>query len=79
MYNKGCYILRVIKMALKIGDIVSRKSYGSDILFEVVDIKRKGNKKIALLNALFFRLEADAPETDLVIYKKQSIQKKVLL
>jgi len=26
-------------MGLKIGDIVSRKSYGSDILFKVVDIK----------------------------------------
>jgi len=28
-------------MGLKIGDIVSRKSYGSDILFKVVDINTK--------------------------------------
>ncbi|MDQ2086043.1 sporulation peptidase YabG [Herbivorax sp. ANBcel31] len=52
---------------LKIGDIVSRKSYGSDILFKVVDIKRDGEKKIAVLNGLCFRLEADAPETDLIV------------
>ncbi|HHX17443.1 MAG TPA: sporulation peptidase YabG [Clostridium sp.] len=59
---------------LKIGDIVSRKSYGSDILFKVVDIKKDGNNKIAVLNGLCFRLEADAPETDLVIRNEEYIR-----
>ncbi|TYQ14806.1 UNVERIFIED_CONTAM: spore coat assembly protein [Acetivibrio alkalicellulosi] len=51
----------------KIGDVVSRKSYDSDILFKVVDIKKEGDKKIAVLKGICFRLEADAPETDLVV------------
>jgi len=41
-------------MGLKIGDIVSRKSYGSDILFKVVDIKYEKGR-------------TDAPETDLIV------------
>ena len=61
-------------MTLKIGDIVSRKSYGSDILFKVVDIKREGGNKIAVLNGLCFRLEADAPETDLVIRNEEYVR-----
>lgn len=56
---------------LKIGDVVSRKSYGSDILFKVVDIKEEGNNKIVVLNGLAYRLEADAPVTDLVVRSKK--------
>lgn len=61
-------------MVLKIGDIVSRKSYGSDILFKVVDIKKDGDKKIAILKGLCFRLEADAPETDLIIRNEEYVR-----
>ncbi|WP_265445944.1 sporulation peptidase YabG [Acetivibrio straminisolvens] len=54
-------------MSLKIGDIVARKSYGSDILFKVVDIKYEKGNKIVILKGICYRLEADAPETDLVV------------
>lgn len=54
-------------MGLKIGDIVSRKSYGSDILFKVVDIKYEKGRKIVVLKGICYRLEADAPETDLIV------------
>lgn len=54
-------------MSLRIGDIVARKSYGSDILFKVVDIKNEGGEKTIILKGICYRLEADAPESDLVI------------
>lgn len=59
---------------LKIGDIVSRKSYGSDILFKVVDIKKVADRKIVVLKGLAFRLEADAPEADLIVRSEEYIR-----
>ncbi|MFZ5986429.1 MAG: sporulation peptidase YabG [Bacillota bacterium] len=59
---------------LKIGDIVARKSYGSDILFKVVDIKTEGDKKIAVLKGICYRLEADAPESDLIIQQENYVR-----
>lgn len=52
-------------MGLKIGDIVARISYGSDILFKVSGIRNEGGKRIVTLKGICYRLEADAPETDL--------------
>ncbi len=60
-------------MELKIGDIVARKSYGSDILFKVTNIKKSGSENIITLKGISYRIEADAPEADLVIQSDQRI------
>ena len=57
---------------LEIGDIVARKSYGCDVCFKVVDIDDKDAKKIATLKGIIYRLEADAPASDLEIQCKSS-------
>jgi spore coat assembly protein len=59
---------------LKIGDIVSRKSYNSDILFKVVDIKNEGGKETIVLRGICYRLEADAPESDLVLQPESYVR-----
>lgn len=50
-------------MEYNIGDIVSRKSYGNDICFEIVGIDRQ--KNIAQLKGIDMRLLADANLADL--------------
>lgn len=57
---------------LKVGDIVTRKSYGGDILFKVVCINQNDNDKIVTLRGVEHRLEADAPESDLEVQPIQS-------
>ncbi len=52
---------------IKIGDIVARKSYGSDVFFKVVDIVERNGEKIITLKGISYRIEADAPESDLEI------------
>ncbi len=52
---------------LKIGDIVARKSYGYDVFFKVVDITDTGSGNIVTLKGISYRIEADAPESDLEI------------
>ena len=52
---------------LKIGDIVARKSYGYDVFFKVVDIVNRGSEHIARLKGISYRIEADAPESDLEV------------
>lgn len=49
---------------LKIGDLVTRKSYGSDILFRISQIARENN---AVIVGEELRLIADAPLADLVL------------
>lgn len=49
-------------MNLKIGDIVSRKSYNNDILFKIIDI----TEKVAILKGIELRLYADSELKDLV-------------
>ena len=61
-------------MDFKIGDIVARKSYGSDILFKVADIKNEGGKRVAILKGICYRLEADAPESDLMIQPESYVR-----
>jgi spore coat assembly protein len=46
---------------MKIGDIVSRKKYGKDICFEIIDIK----EDIYYLRGVEYRLVVDAPIEDL--------------
>ncbi|MGB9792644.1 MAG: sporulation peptidase YabG [Thermacetogeniaceae bacterium] len=50
---------------LRVGDVVSRRSYGGDILFRIEGITKEGGKAVAHLRGLFTRLCADAPLEDL--------------
>lgn len=58
---------------LKIGDIVARKSYGSDVIFRVVDLYCEGEEKVAVLKGIAYRIEADAPQSDLVVPPKNMV------
>src|SRR3989339_721675 len=48
---------------IKIGNIVARKSYGSDILFKVIEIK----DDIVILRGICYRIEVDAPLSDIIL------------
>ncbi len=50
---------------IAVGMIVSRLSYGSDVLFKVIEITEKNNRRVALLRGLETRLMADADLDDL--------------
>lgn len=51
----------------KVGDIVTRKSYGEDILFRVTDIKINNDGSIKyVLRGLSSRIEADSEASDLM-------------
>lgn len=57
---------------IKKGDIVSRNSYGNDIIFSVKRIIKLANKReIAILKGIDVRVEADAPIEDLKILSKE--------
>ena len=58
---------------LKIGDIVTRKSYGSDIFFKVVDIKQNGDENIITLKGIYYRIQADAHESDLILQNEHKV------
>ena len=61
---------------IKKGDIVTRNSYGNDIVFSVKRILRlKNNKKIAILKGIDVRVEADAPVEDLQLLDKEEQNK----
>ncbi len=59
---------------LKIGDIVARRSYGYDIFFKVVNITNNGSDRIATLKGISYRIEADAPESDLLVQPEQKVR-----
>ena len=62
---------------IKKGDIVSRNSYGNDIIFSVKKIIKLVNKKeIAILKGIDVRVEADAPIEDLKIVSKEEQKKR---
>ncbi len=54
-------------MPIKKGDIVTRKSYGNDTLFKVMNIKGK----ICYLKGIDVRLYADSEESDLVVLDEE--------
>jgi len=60
---------------IKKGDIVSRKSYGQDILFVVKKIIRTSENDIAILKGCTLRIEASASISDLVKVDKTEFQK----
>lgn len=59
---------------LKVGDIVARKSYGYDIFFKVVDITQAGSERIITLKGISYRIEADAPESDLELQPESRVR-----
>ena len=62
---------------IKRGHIVSRNSYGNDIIFSVKRIIKLTNKKqIAILKGIDVRVEADAPIEDLIIVSKEEQLKR---
>ena len=60
--------------SIKKGDIVGRKSYGKDIIFKVSNIIEKPNKKIAILNGVIERIEADSEVSDLEVIEKNKVK-----
>ena len=60
------------------GDIVGRKSYNSDIVFEIKKIFINGNEKIAVLQGVSIRIEADSPVSDLELIRKECEEKRYL-
>lgn len=62
-------------MSIRVGDTVTRKSYGHDILFVVTSIHMNG--RTVTLQGLEVRLEADAPIDDLVIIDPISLQREL--
>jgi spore coat assembly protein len=57
----GVYI-----MEFEIGNIVTRKSYGNDLFFKIVNLIEKSGTRIAILKGISYRIEADSPEEDLL-------------
>ncbi len=60
---------------MEIGDLVVRKSYGRDITFKIIDVKKKENKVIYVLKGINLRIVADSPEMDLEYATKECISK----
>lgn len=59
---------------IKKGDIVVRKSYGKDIIFRVINILNRPEEKIAVLNGVIERIEADSKIADLELIDKQEVK-----
>lgn len=62
---------------IKKGDIVTRKSYGKDIIFYVKRIIKTQKQEIAILCGLLERIEADSIIQDLEILDKKEINRKI--
>lgn len=54
-------------MKYKIGDLVTRKSYGNDLVFKIMAI----NEDEYILKGIYVRLYADSKEEDLETYNKE--------
>ena len=60
---------------MKIGDIVSRKKYHQDIIFEVIDIQ----ENICYLRGIEYRLIADSEIDDLELVQEKRVIEDVVL
>lgn len=56
---------------IQIGDIVTRKSYESDIFFRVTSIEEGKDEKIVTIKGIHERIQADAPISDLILQKSR--------
>lgn len=63
----------MMKPKLVVGDIVTRRSHGYDMLFQIIDINKEDD--IAILIGLDYRLLADAPLSDLVKVNEDEMRK----
>lgn len=57
----------------EIGSIVARRSYNQDLLLRVIEIKKAGKAKTAVLKGLNYRLLADASLADLVVKDQKDV------
>jgi spore coat assembly protein len=65
----------MLKYDFKIGDVVSRKSYGCDVFFKIIDLSDDSqNTPVALLKGLELRVLADAPLDDLQKVGNQEVR-----
>lgn len=62
---------------IKKGDIVGRKSYGKDIIFRVTNIIENPKEKVAILNGIVERIEADSNVSDLELIEKEEVKRKL--
>ena len=62
---------------IKKGDIVARKSYNKDILFNVKRIYKVNNEKMAILTGITKRVEADSKIEDLESIEKEILNKRL--
>jgi len=60
---------------IKKGDIVTRKSYGHDIIFVVKKVIKANDNDIAILKGCTLRIEASSPVSDLIKVDKNEFQK----
>jgi len=64
--------------SLKIGDVVTRKSYGGDIHFKITDIASRSNsKRTFLLKGILVRIIADSDEYDLELKGNDEVQREL--
>lgn len=68
------YIVLVISMEIKKGDLVTRNSYQNDTIFKVVNIKGD----ICYLKGVDVRLYADSSINDLVLLNKEFKVEEIL-
>ena len=61
-------------MSIRVGDTVTRKSYGNDVLFNVISINKA--KRMVTLQGLDVRLVADAPIEDVVKIDPDTLNKE---
>ncbi len=65
---------------IKKGDIVARKSYNNDIIFEIKKIIRLSNgKRIAILKGITERIEADSNIEDLCLVRRKEVKSSLNL
>ncbi len=58
---------------LNIGKVVARRSYNQDLFMKIIDIKKVGRERIAVLGGLNYRLVADASLDDLVAKSEKEV------
>lgn len=63
--------------SIKKGDIVARKSYGKDILFNVKKVIKTQNEEIVILSGLIERIEADSNIEDLEKINEETIKRNI--
>ena len=64
--------------SFKKGDIVGRKSYNKDVLFEITKIiETSNNKRIMILKGITERIEADSLEADLELMDKRIVKDRI--